>query len=113
MVSVATAGEAVAGQKDKKSVHDPRWRWLNKYTTTIHSINSYILKAAKLTKAAKIWRGFAGGVLPKSFWEADEDGIKGGIEYGFSSTTTQRKQAVHYSQGKASLILEMRMGMSA
>ena len=95
----------------KKSVDDPRWRWLNKYTTTIHAINSYVLKAAKLTRVAQLWRGFAGGVLPRSFWEADEDGIRGGIEYGFSSTTTQRAQAVHYSQGKASLIFEMRMGM--
>ena len=38
-------------------------------------------------------------------------GVRGGVEYGFSSTTTDRKQAVHYAQGKASTILELQMGM--
>ena len=35
----------------------------------------------------------------------------GGIEYGFSSTTTDRAQARHYATGKASTLFEMRMGM--
>ena len=31
--------------------------------------------------------------------------------YGFSSTTTEREQAVHYAQGSASTVLELEMGM--
>ena len=38
-------------------------------------------------------------------------GVKGGVEYGFSSTTTERGQAAHYAQGKASTILQLQMGM--
>ena len=36
--------------------------------TTIHVINSAIVKSSKLTKATKVYRGVAGGVLPESFW---------------------------------------------
>ena len=32
------------------------------------------MKAAKLTKAAKVFRGVAGGVLPDSFWEPNAHG---------------------------------------
>ena len=40
----------------------------NTYVTTIHVINSAIVKSSKLTKATKVYRGVAGGVLPESFW---------------------------------------------
>jgi hypothetical protein len=40
----------------------------NKYVTTSHVINSAIVKSSKLTKATKVYRGVAGGVLPESFW---------------------------------------------
>jgi hypothetical protein len=45
-------------------------------------------------------------------------GVRGGIEYGFSSTTTDREQALHYAtaggagkDGDAMTIFEMQMGM--
>ena len=39
-------------------------------------------------------------------------GVMGGVEFGFSSTTLDRKQAEHYaSSGLASTIFEMQMGM--
>lgn len=40
------------------------WVWLNRYTTTVHAINSCVLKASKLTRACTVYRGFAGGTLP-------------------------------------------------
>jgi len=38
----------------------------NKYTTTLHAINSAIIKMSKLTKAAKVYRGVSGGKLPEA-----------------------------------------------
>ena len=87
------------------------WKWINSYQTTIHAINSCVLKASKLTKAGKVWRGFSRATLPESFWVPDEQGICGGIEFGFSSTTTEMRQALHYASGAASTVFEMRMGM--
>ena len=82
-----------------------------RYETTIHAINSTIVKMARLTKIAPLFRGWTGATLPASFFEPDALGLCGGVEYGFSSTTTAREQAVHYAQGSASTVLELEMGM--
>ena len=87
------------------------WYWENNYATTIHAVNSCVLKLSKLTRACKVWRGFTGATLPPSFFEANEEGVRGGIEYGFSSTTVDQAQALHYAAGKASTVFEMEMGM--
>ena len=71
----------------------------NTYTTTIHATNSCVIKLSKLTKAGKVWRGIRDAKLPKSFWVANSMGVRGGIEYGFSSTTTDKEQALHYAGG--------------
>ena len=65
----------------------------NEYVTTIHAINSCVLKLSKLMKAAKVWRGIKDARLPPEFWVPNEMGVRGGIEYGFSSTTTDKEQA--------------------
>ena len=83
----------------------------NSYVTTIHAINSCVIKLSKLTQAVKVWRGFKGATLPKQFFEPNDAGVRGGIEYGFSSTTTDRDQAVSYASGNQSTIFEMQMGM--
>ena len=89
----------------------------NGYPTTIHAINSCVIKLSKLTKAGKVWRGIKDAMLPKEFWVPNEMGVRGGIEYAFSSTTTDREQAMLYAKGKeenekdASTIFEMQMGM--
>ena len=44
----------------------------NKYTTTLHVINSSCVKLSKLTYAAKVYRGVSGGRLPKNFRLANE-----------------------------------------
>ena len=90
----------------------------NTYATTIHAINSAVIKLSKLTKAGKVYRGVCYGKLPHQFWKADESGVKGGIEFGFQSTTRERAQAVHYAQGggwakegDAMTVMEFQMGM--
>ena len=87
------------------------WQWHNKYATTIHAINSVVVKMSRLTKVVPLYRGWTGATLPAKFFEADAMGVRGGVEYGFSSTTTERRQAEHYADGKASTLLELEMGM--
>jgi NLR family CARD domain-containing protein 3 len=83
----------------------------NLYPTTIHCINSAVIKLSKLQVACPVYRGSTRAVLPSEFWQVDEYGLSGGVEFGFTSTTTDREQAVHYAQGKASLIFESQMGL--
>ena len=73
----------------------------NKYVTTLHAINEAIIKLSKLTKATTVYRGVWGGVLPDVCRKADEDGVRGGIEGGFMSTTTDKKTAFYYAVGGA------------
>ena len=83
----------------------------NRYVTTTHVINSAIVKVSKLTTATKVYRGVAGGVLPESFWRANEHGVKGGVENAFMSTTFDRKVAMHYAgsrPGQPALVFEVR-----
>ena len=95
------------------------WTWENTYATTIHAINSAIIKLSKLTVAQTVYRGLTGAVLPKQFFERDAEGLTGGVEFGFSSTTSDRKVAEFYAKTKkqaegeqmASTIIEARMGM--
>ena len=70
-----------------------------------------VVKMSRMSKIAPLYRGWTGATLPSTFFEADWMGLRGGVEYGFSSTTTERAQAVHYAEGKASTILELEMGM--
>ena len=37
----------------------------NGYATTIHAINSCVIKLSKLTKAGKVWRGIKDAKLPR------------------------------------------------
>ena len=52
---------------------------------------------------------------PQEFWVPNAMGVRGGIEYGFSSTTTDREQALLFAGGgqldDASTVFEMQMGM--
>ena len=66
------------------------WMWHNKYPTSLHAINSAVLKLSKLSAVATVYRGFTDAVLPKSFFKPNEDGVCGGVEYGFTSTSTVR-----------------------
>jgi len=84
----------------------------NQYPTTIHAINSAVVKLSKLTVACRVYRGFAGARLPDSFFVPDKFNTRGGVELGFSSTTAERAQAEHYAAaGSASTLMVAQMGM--
>ena len=69
----------------------------NKYCTTLHVINSAVVKLSKLTVASKVYRGVSGGRLPLQFRVANEYGVRGGIDPSFISTTTDREVALAYA----------------
>lgn len=83
------------------------------YATTIHAINSMILKASKLTAVARVYRGVSGGVLPETFRTPNEQGVCGGVERAFVSTSRSREEAVRYATatGHAAMLFEIQMGM--
>jgi hypothetical protein len=86
------------------------------YVTTIHAINSAILKLSRIQRAEKVYWGVADGVLPDKFWCENEFGVRGGVEAGFRSTTTNRDVAfsnfaVPSKLGGASMLFESQMGM--
>eukprot|EP00966_Prymnesium_polylepis_P109680 2538115-Prymnesium_polylepis.1 len=58
----------------------------NAYPTTIHAVNSLIIKISKLTVAQKVYRGFTYAKLPDSIWTRNETGVRCGIECGCGRT---------------------------
>ena len=89
----------------------------NKYCTTLHAINSAVVKMGKVLKATRVYRGLLGSVLPESFLAANSWGVRGGVEYAFMSTTTDLDVARQYAgfeaagEPKASIVLSIQMGM--
>lgn len=84
-------------------------------TTTLHTINSCIVKLGKVTKACKVYRGVAGGVLPAEFWHEDQHLVRGGVEFSFMSTTKSFDVAMDYARAKGSssvsIVFEMIQGL--
>ena len=63
---------------------------------------------------SQIFRGICGMKLPDSFMVPNNFNIQAGVEYGFMSTTLDRKVAEQYSKGasdRPSIIFDMKMGM--
>ena len=89
----------------------------NLYTTTLHVINSAVLKLGKLTQATTVYRGISFRTLPKQMKNKDPESLtRGGIEYGFCSCSVDEQQAIVYSgadneKNKTPMILEMQQGM--
>ena len=87
---------------------------VNRYVTTIHVLASALVKASKVSRAVTVMRGTTGGKLPDKFWQEDTSGVKGGVEYGFMSTTTDRSVAMQYASDPtkgAGTVLEIQTGM--
>ena len=85
---------------------------VNRYTTTLHVINSGIVKTSKLTFASKVYRGVSGMALPDAFWQPNDAGVRGGIEGAFMSTTTDRRVAMQYAaSGGKGIVFEIQQGM--
>jgi len=74
-------------------------------------INAAFAKLSKLMTAQKVYRA-PGGTLPGSFWERDEFGVCGGVEFAFMSTTLKHDVAFEYaSRSKAGIIFEIHQGL--
>ena len=76
--------QAAAAEVPARLAHIALWRAEHSagetpFTTTIHVLNSAILKLSRVQPATKVYRGTKGGVLPEQFWEANKDNVKGGI----------------------------------
>ena len=69
----------------------------NTYVTTLNVIKSCVVKLSVLTKAERVYRGLAGGLLPEAFRTADRFNVRGGVESGFMSTSLDRSVAVSYA----------------
>jgi hypothetical protein len=90
----------------------------NKFSTTIHVLNSAVCKlarAVRLPEGKLLFRGLGGLVeLPDGFFKADERGCSGFAEWGFMSTTSNKEIAVSYSGVKenrpAPTVLVMKSG---
>jgi hypothetical protein len=79
----------------------------NMYTTTLHVINSAIVKLGKITAQSKVYRGISGRTLPKDFMDPARTEPKGGIELGFMSTTHDKSVAVHYANKRGEGLLTL------
>ena len=86
----------------------------NLYTTTLHAINSAVVKLSRLTPATRVYRGVRGGVLPPSFLSRNAYNVCGGVECGFMSCTATRAVAQAYAgDGLATggFVIEIQQGM--
>ena len=86
----------------------------NTYVTTLHVINSSIVKIGRLTTACKVYRGYSGMALPASFWKPNEFGVVGGVESAFMSCSKERHVAMAYAssgKGGMGIVFEVSQGM--
>ena len=85
--------------------------------TTTHVINSAIVKLGKLMEPHKVYRGLCGRLMPDAFWShavvgGATDHTRGGIEFGFLSTSRDREVALRYATGgEGATLFEIQMGM--
>jgi len=69
------------------------------FVTTIHVLCSALLKLRKvcpLPPKKKVYRGFSGMGVPTCFKRQDSRGNRGGVEFGFLSTSASKKHAIGY-----------------
>lgn len=107
-----SASVAAAYEQGSVAWEIVRTKHLNTYTTTLHAINSAIVKLSKVTIATKVYRGVSGRLLPEQFWQPNEFGVQGGIDGAFMSTTTDRAVAMSYASGdRGGFVFEIQQGM--
>ena len=87
----------------------------NLYTTTIHAINSAVVKLSKLTVARAVYRGVANTTLASDMWLCNSHRVRGGVELAFQSATESREVAFNYARhrgaGKAAMVYEVAQGL--
>ena len=74
----------------------------NTYPATIYALDDALSKLSKISRAEKVYRGVAGLRLPDDFLTRDEFGVRGGVEFGFLSATTDRSVALAYAASGSS-----------
>ena len=52
----------------------------NMYPTTLHAINSAVIKLGKLMKVKKVYRGLSDKTLPQQMLKKDRHDVRGGVE---------------------------------
>jgi len=80
----------------------------NSYTNLIYACNSLLRKFSEISiipPGRKVFRGMSGVLLPGCFIKCAEGGGRGGVEFGFLSTTTNELVAVSYLGGKKMPVL--------
>jgi hypothetical protein len=85
------------------------------YTTTIHVLVSAVVRLARVAKVPDkrvVYRGLGGMVLGEEWFARDARGTRGGVEFGFLSTTLERSVALEYSGVKKNrgIVLEIEIG---
>ena len=85
----------------------------NTYATSLHVLTAAIIKLGKIVRADLVYRA-PGGALPKSFWHKQPEGMQGGLELAFMSTTTHKSEAMAYARRAPGMILfEVHQGFVA
>ena len=111
MVKLCCSRGAAAAFEKRAITFEMACERANKYVTTLHAINSAVVKLSKLTKVTKVYRGMSGMTLPEQFMKSNEVGVRGGIETSFMSTSVDRNVALAYASGDVGLVLEIEQGM--
>ena len=113
-VADAYMGDAKSDEEAKGTLsYAEAKKQLNTYKTTLHAINSAIVKLGKLTVATTVYRGLSGFALPEQFTKSNEYGVRGGVEGAFMSTTLDRKVAMSYAakDDKPGFVFQIQQGM--
>jgi hypothetical protein len=73
------------------------------YSNLIHAILSGISKLSQVScipEDRELYRGIGDMHLPACFYEEDDTGVRGGVERGMLSTTTDKEVAIFYIAGR-------------
>ena len=71
-----------------------------RFVTTMHAVNSGLLKLSTLTPCMKVYRGTRGREMPMQLEVADKFASRVGIQLGFMSTTTDMAVAKKYGKDR-------------
>ena len=83
-----------------------------RYATTLHLINSTIVKMSQLTRVQTVYCGLAHATLPDRLVHKDEANVAGGVDFAFRSTSTERGVAVSYTKGASvKVVFEIQQGL--
>mmetsp|Transcript_3500 Transcript_3500/g.7457 ORF Transcript_3500/g.7457 Transcript_3500/m.7457 type:complete len:1156 (+) Transcript_3500:3-3470(+) len=84
----------------------------NRYTNTLHAINSVLVTLGRITEATPLYFGVSDHNLSKDFTKPDKYMIAGGIEFGFRSATVDKNVALGYlGKKKPGILFKMEQGM--